>query len=122
MPLHRKILAGCALLLLVGCDYMPFGYTPIGEIQENPAQFQEQEIRIRGVVTDISRIPFLDIKSYLLRDDSGEIAVLTEDALPAMDEAVAIKATVQTAATLGRQSFGVRVKETGKLPTLWAGK
>jgi predicted glycosyl hydrolase (DUF1957 family) len=61
------------------------------------------------------------LKSYILRDDSGEILVLTEGTLPALNKQAAIKAQVKTMAIINEQSFGLRLIEVEKLPTFGFG-
>lgn len=106
-----------ALVLLAGCDYMPFGYTPIGEINRSPGRYEGKEIKVRGTVKDLSKLPFIDTKIYTLLDETGEITVFTKNTLPAMGETIAIKAAVKTTAIVDEQSFGLRLEEIKKLPT-----
>ncbi|MEZ4601236.1 MAG: hypothetical protein R2940_15710 [Syntrophotaleaceae bacterium] len=105
------------LFLLAGCDYLPFGFTPIGEIVRNPGSFEGKTIKVRGEVTDVTQIPFLELKGYVLRDDSGEILVFTMETLPPLHEKTAIKAQVKTMAIINQQSFGLRLVEIERLPT-----
>jgi hypothetical protein len=109
------------LLLLAGCDYLPFGFTPIGEIVQNPGSFEGKTLKVKGEVTEDTKIPLLALKSYILRDDSGEILVLTEGTLPALNKQAAIKAQVKTMAIINEQSFGLRLIEVEKLPTFGFG-
>jgi hypothetical protein len=105
------------LLILSGCDYLPFGYTPIGEILQSPGSFEGKTIKVRGEVTGITKIPLFEFKSYTLRDDSGEILVLTEGTLPTLHKRTAVKAQVKTMAIVDEQIFGLRLIEIKKLPT-----
>jgi len=105
------VLLFALLLTLTGCDNLPFSNTPIGEIVRSPGRFEGEPVRVRGEVTSVTKIPLVDFKSYTLRDDSGEILVLTEGALPGIEETVAIKAQVKTTAILDGQSFGLRLVE-----------
>jgi hypothetical protein len=109
------------LLLLAGCDYLPCGFTPIGEIVRNPGSLEGKTIKVKGEVTEVTKIPLLEWKSYTLRDDSGEILVLTEETLPALHKKTAIKVQVQTMAIINEQSFGLRLIEVEKLPTFGFG-
>ena len=68
------ILAG--LLLLSGCDYLPIGLTPIKEIVTSPAQFEGKEVRVKGKVKDITKVPLVDLNLYVLDDGSGEVTVV----------------------------------------------
>ena len=104
------VLAG--LLVLSGCNYLPFGQTPLKEILEAPAQFEGKEVRIRGKVKDVTRIPLINLSMYIVDDGSGEITVMAQDKLPAMDETVNVRGVVESAAILGGQSIGLRIKET----------
>lgn len=103
-------------MLLAGCDYMPFGYIPIAEINRNPGRYEGEEIKVKGTVTDLNKLPFFETKNYTLRDKAGEIIVFTEGTLPGMGETVAIRATVKTTAIIGEQSFGLRLEERKRLP------
>lgn len=105
------------LLLLAGCDYLPFGFTPIGEIVQSPGSFEGKTIKVKGEVLEVTKIPLIEFKSYTLRDDSGEILVLTEGTLPTLNKKAAIKAQVKTMAIINEQSIGLRLIEVEKLPT-----
>lgn len=109
------------LLLLAGCDYLPVGFTPIGEIVQSPGSFEGKTIKVRGEVTGVTKIPLFEFKSYTLRDDSGEILVLTEGALPILNKPTAIKAQVKTMAIVNDQSIGLRLIEIEKLPSFGFG-
>lgn len=100
------------LLSLSGCDYMPFGLTPVKEIVTSPAQFEGKEVRVRGKVKGITKIPLVDLKMYLLDDGSGEVTVVTSGSLPAENETVTLKGTVESMAIMGGESIGLRIKET----------
>lgn len=104
------VLAG--VLLLSGCDYLPFGQTPLKEIVAAPAQFEGKEVRIRGKVKDVTRIPLINLSMYIVDDGSGEITVMAQDKLPAMGDTVNVRGVVESAAILGGQSIGLRIKET----------
>ena len=114
----KKILmaAICAGLLgLSGCDYLPFGFTPVKEIVTSPAQFEDKEVRVKGKVKDITKVPLLDLKMYVLDDGSGEVTVMTSQSLPAVNETVTLKGVVESMAIMGGESIGLRIKETKRL-------
>lgn len=114
----KKILLAviCAGLLgLSGCDYLPFGFTPVKEIVASPAQFEGKEVRVKGKVKDITKVPLLDLHLYVLDDGSGEVTVVTSESLPAVDETVALKGVVESMAIMGGESIGLRIKETKRL-------
>ena len=117
MQVRRVFLfAFCIFLLLAGCDYLPVGFTPIGDIVKNPGSFEAKTIKVKGEVTEVLKLPMLEYKSYVLRDDSGEILVMTAESLPPLHEKLAIKAQVKTMAIINDQSIGLRLIEVKKLP------
>lgn len=107
------ILAG--LLALSGCDYLPFGFTPVKEIVTSPAQFEGKEVRVKGKVKDIVKVPLVELKLYVLDDGSGEVTVVAGESLPAVNETVTLKGVVESMAIMGGESIGLRIKETKRL-------
>jgi len=106
-----SVVALAGLLLLSGCDYLPFGQTPLKEIVAAPAQFEGKEVRIRGKVKDVVKIPLIDLSMYVVDDGSGEVTVIAHDTLPAVNDTVNVRGVVESAAIVGGQSIGLRVKE-----------
>lgn len=106
----------CISLLLAGCDYLPVGFTPIGDIVQNPGSFEGKTIKVRGEVIEVVKLPMFEYKSYVLHDDSGEILVMTAGSLPPLHKKLAIKAQVKTMAIINEQSIGLRLVEEKKLP------
>ena len=111
----KKIFSGvvlAGLLLLSGCDYLPFGQTPLKEIVSAPAQFEGKEVRIRGKVKDVVKIPLIDLSMYVVDDGGGgELTVIAHDTLPAVNDTVNVRGVVESAAIVGGQSIGLRIKE-----------
>jgi hypothetical protein len=103
-------------LALAGCDYLPFGYTPVSDIAAAPANFEGKEVKLRGTVNDVTKVPMLNVKSYTLREDTAEITVQTAGDLPAVNDRVALKGIVKSAVIIGGQSLGLHVEETKRLP------
>ncbi len=111
----RSALKRAALPLAVvlgGCTALPFGYTKIGDIVAAPAQFEGKEVKLKGTVTGALQVPVIELRGYTLRDDTGEIAVLTMANVPAAKETVAMSGVVKSVAIVGGQSLGLRVEET----------
>ena len=100
--------------LLAGCDYLPFGYTTIKEIAAAPGSFEGKEVKIRGRVIAAIKLPILG-QSFTVRDDSGEIMVMTNGTLPQENNEVALTGIVKSAAIVGGQSIGLRVEDTKRL-------
>ncbi len=101
-----------AVLLLAGCDALPFGVTTIKDITAAPANFEGKEVKLKGKVASVTRVPLLDLQAYTLRDDTGEITITTQGALPAVNDAVGLRGLVKSAAIIGGQSLGLRVEES----------
>ena len=115
MTAHKNLLAALlAALALAGCDYLPFGYTPIKDIVAAPATFEGKEVKLKGTVRDAVKLPILG-QVFTLHDEGGEIAVTTRGALPAAGAEVAVKGTVKSAVIIGGQSLGLRVEESQRL-------
>ena len=107
-----------AAICLAGCDYLPFGFTKIGEITAKAPQFEGREVKVRGKVSDVSKIPLLNIKSYALQDDTGTITVITTGTLPVMGQKMGLRGVVESMLIVGGQSYGLTLKEIARLPTL----
>ncbi|MBI4195379.1 MAG: hypothetical protein HY526_09900 [Betaproteobacteria bacterium] len=115
MKAYRHVIALPLLVFaLAACDYLPFGYTPIKDIVNAPASFEGREVKVRGKVNSAIKLPILG-QAYTVRDESGEITVLTQGSLPAVNAEVALKGTVRSAAIIGGQSLGLRVEESKRL-------
>ncbi|UJP06296.1 MAG: hypothetical protein LZF61_04800 [Nitrosomonas sp.] len=85
--------------------------TPINEIIANPVNFDGQEVTLKGLPKNPTRLPLIDLKSYILEDSSGEITVLTESELPKMSETVTIRALVKSVAIVKGEALGLTVTE-----------
>lgn len=96
-----------------GCDYLPFGYTSIGEITKAPAQFEGKEVKIKGRVKSVVKL--LGVKAFSLQDETGDIIVATDGQLPAENAEVALKGVVRSAVIVGGAALGLKVDEMKRL-------
>jgi len=103
------------LAALVGCASLPIGFTKISEITAAPASFEGKEIKIKGKVKSLTKIPLLDISMFTLDDGTGEMLVIPSGTAPAEQETVAISGRVESLAIIGGRSIGLHFKETGRL-------
>lgn len=114
LPLSVKIshFSLLSLLLggLLGCDRLASSLafsvltkvTPIGNLQQ---QQQGQTVYLEGEVGD--RAPFLGSGAYQLRDETGEIWVITNGRLPATGSEVSIEGQVSYSnIPVGEQDLG----------------
>ena len=104
-------LALTAALMLAGCDY--FGFTPVKDIAAAPGQFEGKEVKVKGKA--LSPVQLLGLRTFMLKDETGEITVSTSGALPAEGAEVAVKGTVKSAIIIGGKSVGTRIEETQRL-------
>ena len=113
---HPSLVTAAAIaaaLALSGCDYMPWGYTQVKDIIAAPARFEGQEVKVKGKVVRVAKI--LAMRGFVLRDETGEITVITYGRLPAENEDVASKGKVMSAVIMGTSAIGLRVEETQRL-------
>ncbi len=115
MPAHRSVrrvvaaIALGAVVALTACDRIAFGADHIGDLLANPAAYQGKNVKVAGVVTNAVQLPFVGTRLYTVRDNTGEIAVVTYGELPAMGEKVVAHGMFSTVATLGLRSVGPHI-------------
>lgn len=111
--LVRIVLAiATAGVVLGGCNSI--NATPISEINASPANFDGKEVMLHGVAKEPTRLPLLNLKSYVLKDDSGEIAILTEGDLPKTDEEISVRVKVANIAIINGEPLGTTVTEIAR--------
>ncbi len=98
-------------ILLTGFPAVADKITPIKEINDAPVNFDGQEVVLKGTPKNPTRIPLVNLKSYVLEDSSGEITVLTESDLPKMNEEITIRAKVKSLAIVKGDALGLTVTE-----------
>jgi hypothetical protein len=98
--------------LVAGCSLFDFGFTRVGDILKNPSQFDGKEVKVRGRVLDVVRLPLLETKMYTLKDDTGQILVITAGDMPAMGAEARVKGIIQNVAIIGGQGVGLHLKES----------
>jgi hypothetical protein len=108
-------------LLATGCNFIPFGFTTIKEISDAPANFDGKEIKLKGTVKSVTKVPMLDIKLYMLEDGTGQVTVIPSGDMPGENETIAISGIVENVAIIGGKSLGMHIKETRRLPTFGFG-
>jgi hypothetical protein len=118
MKLPKGLVRICGLGLLIlaaalfaGCEYSPFGYTPIKEIVANPTVYEGKEVKVKGRVQEVTKIPFIEPKFYTLVADGYSLPVLTDQAIPAVDTEVVVIGRLENIAIIGSQSIGMHIRE-----------
>lgn len=115
MKLGPALAAVALSAALAGCDMLGIGYTSIKDIVASPARFDGQEVKVTGVVTSATKIPFVEMKAYILSADGAELTVTTLGTLPAVDEKVSVQGKIESAAIVGGRSVGLRLIEDRRL-------
>jgi hypothetical protein len=113
-PLEKRLSPGLLMawvvgILLGGCGAN--NATPISELNSSPASFDGKEVILHGVAKDVTRIPLFNLKSYVLKDDTGEATILTERELPKMNEEIHVKVKVGNIAIINGESLGTTLME-----------
>ena len=97
-------------LALAACD-SGVDYIPAGEILAAPDQYEGKEVRVRGVAHAATRLPFADMRTFLLEQNGIDLLIITEGPLPEEGEKVALRGIVHSAAILNGQALGLRIRE-----------
>jgi hypothetical protein len=104
------------ILLIVGlliCILSAAGCSPtkIGDILDDPAQFEGTEVDVKGTVGGTVWFALLERGAYQVGDGTGNIWIITNQPPPKEGDSVSVRGTVQSAITLGERSFGTVISE-----------
>ncbi len=77
----------------------------IGDIRGNPRKYAEKEVTVSGQVTEV--LSLIAFKYFVLRDETGQITVITSRPLPAVGQKLTVHGIVREAFSLGDQSSPV---------------
>jgi hypothetical protein len=97
------------IIVFVSCG---IGATKIGDIVGHPRDYADKEITISGEVTET--FSFFVVKYFVVRDNSGEISVITEKPLPVKGDKIKVKGTVKETFSFGTKTAIVLVETTEK--------
>lgn len=100
-------------LLLAGCTSL--SSTPINKILENPRDYAGKTATISGEVTEVFSL--LIIKYFIVKDKTGQIAVVTERPLPNVGAKIVVKGTVEEAFSIGDKRLIVIAEKEPSPPT-----
>lgn len=95
-------------LLLASCA------TNIDDIQKNTEKYVDKEVTIKGKV--ISSTNAMLVKYFAVKDDTGEIYVTTENALPNENEKIKITGKVRQYFKIGDLQLTVIIEEKREKP------
>jgi hypothetical protein len=100
------LLVAVAACGTVGCT----GATEIDKLLSNPEQYNGEEVKVRGTVTNAVRIPLVDIRIYHVQDATGEVVVLTSEELPSRGDEVSVKGTFSTLGSVNGRGLGPHIR------------
>ena len=109
MVLNSIFIICLLVLVLVSCGIVA---TKIGDIIGHPRDYADKEVTISGEVTETFSL-FI-VKYFVVRDNSGEISVVTERPLPAKGEKIKVKGTVKETFSFGTKTAIVLVEASEK--------
>jgi hypothetical protein len=109
----KKLVIFFGIVVIVGVAvwiyFSPVASTPIGNILKNPRDYAGKTLIISGQVTD--RMSLLLLKYYRLKDDTGEIIVISKRPLPVVGKKIKVKGRVEEAFSLLDKQVLVFIEE-----------
>ncbi len=96
-----------SLFLFSACDRITT--TSIGKILDNPRDFEGKKVTVSGEVTEVFSLIIL--KYFVLKDETGEIVVVTSKSLPRKGARLSAKGVVEEAFSIGDQQSIVIVEK-----------
>jgi hypothetical protein len=100
------VFACICIAINIGCDVL--STTPIGKIIENPREYSDRTLTISGEVAEAHG--FLVMKYFVLRDETGEIPVVTNKTLPKKGTKLKIKGIIKEAFAIGDRQLLVFIE------------
>jgi len=109
----RRLLPGVAavIVLAAGCAHVGIGTTPVADIKRSPASFEGKEVVVKGTVREVTKLPIVELKSYVIADSTGEMTVTTKSPPPARGDKLIVRGEVASTAIVGGHSFGLHLAE-----------
>lgn len=96
------------IILFNGCDTAFFS-TSILAIHNNPRKYSGETVKVEGNV--IQTMNLILIKYFILRDETGEIFIVTDRILPREGSTVSVKGRVEEAFNIGNEQMIVIIEE-----------
>lgn len=97
----RLVLLIVVVILLSSCRFI--SGTSIKDILDNPREYNGKELTVKGQVTDTFSL--IVVKYFTIKDNTGEITVVTDKPLPKKGTTIKVKGKVQEAFSLGDQQL-----------------
>lgn len=103
-----KVILAMALLISLASACGRLGSTNIGDIVNNPREYADKKVTVSGTVTEV--FSFFVIKYFVIRDETGQIPVVSDKPLPKNGSTLKVTGTVREAFSLGDQQLLVLVE------------
>lgn len=94
-------------ILLIGCSGLLA--TPIKKIIDNPRDYDGKSVKISGQVTEVFSLVL--VKYFVVRDKTGEIAVVTSRPIPKPGAEITVKGMIKEAFSLGDKQLIVLIEK-----------
>jgi len=86
--------------------------TKIGDIRADPRRYADKEVTVSGEV--VGTFSLVVVKYFTLRDNTGEITIVTQRPLPREGGHLTVRGTVREAFSIGSETLLVIVEEPEK--------
>ncbi|MHB8110340.1 MAG: hypothetical protein ACYDHW_09950 [Syntrophorhabdaceae bacterium] len=86
--------------------------TKIGDIQGNPRKYSHKEVTVSGEVIEV--LSLIAFRYFIIRDNTGEITVITSRTLPAVGQKLTVHGIVKEAFAIGNQNMLVIMEDPPK--------
>lgn len=97
------------LALLSSACQTPLRTTPIDELLVSASSFDGRTVKVSGQVTNVVKLPFVEMRLFTVRDTTGEIAVLTYEELPTLNSTATVSGVFSTVAFAGASAVGPHI-------------
>jgi hypothetical protein len=83
----------------------------IADLRHNPSRYVDRRVTVQGTVTSAWRVPLVDFGLYRIKDDSGDVTVISHGRrTPTAGARVRVTGVVKDVATIG-QPIGLHIQE-----------
>lgn len=114
----RYTILSLALLVVMsgaGCDQInKLGATNVKDITDHIRDYEGKTVTVAGEAREGLSVPFVPYKLYQLKDETGDIYIVTEKAVPKAGEKMRVTGKVNQAFTVGMSQMIVIVEGENK--------
>ncbi len=85
----------------------------------SPAHYEGQQLKAKGVASDVAKIPLVGFKYYTLNDQGSQIMVAVKEDLPMMNRQVIVIGVVEKVMIIVKESIGLHPSEAKRVASLF---